>query len=156
MNDLIKFNNNQRLLSVVEVNKIKNSYAGDKFFMKKTRSMIRNKEYRKMFNGPGGLYEYLWANIIRAEMKNDIYSIYNKYYNKGFLASSCSFRKLSKECHMDKNTIKSHIDAWEKRGVIKKDKLGQKNRGQYIYILGTWQYLNGVKSERLYLEDEFE
>jgi len=159
---MLEFNNKQTLLSISDANRtsdLKNAPSvGGKFFIKKTRSMIRNDEYRKIFSGPGTLYEYLWANIVRAKLNNDVYNICDKYYDKGFLAAAVSMRKLSKDCHMDKNTIKKYTDLWEKLSIIKKDKAptGVKNQYQYIYILGTWQYIEGVKKERLYIEDEFE
>lgn len=155
---MVEFSKNQRLLSITDINTRKDTFTGDKFFMKKTRSMIRNDKYRKVFSGPGTLYEYLWSSIVRAKMNGDIYNLYSRYYDKGFLASTNSLRTLSKKCNMDKNTIKKHVDLWEELNIIKKDKIftGIKNRSQYIYILGTWQYIEGVKKERLYIEDEFE
>ena len=157
----MEFNTKQQLLSASESNNItvkKESFAGDKFFMRKTRAMIRNDKYRKVFSGPGTLYEYLWSKIIRAKINGDIYSLHDKYYDKGFLAVSVSIRKLAKECNMDKNTVKKHTRLWEKLDLIKRDKVftGVKDQYQYIYILGTWQYIEGVKKERLYIEDEFE
>ena len=154
----MEFNKNQKLLSITDSVRKKESFIGDKFFMKKSRSMIRNNEYRKIFNGPGTLYEYLWANIIRAKMGGDIYNLYGRYYDKGFLATTVSVRKLAVECNMDKNTVKKYTRMWEKLSLIKIDKTPAetKNQHQYIYILGTWQYMEGVKKERLYIEDEFE
>lgn len=159
---MIEFNSNQTLLSIPDANKSKDlkKAASDssKFFMKKPRSMIRNSNYRKVFSGPGTLYEYLWANIFRARLNNDVYSVYDKYYTKGFLATTISLRKLSKECNMDKNTIRKYTSLWESLSLIKRDKAptGVKNQYQYIYILGTWQYIEGIRKERLYIEDEFE
>jgi hypothetical protein len=158
---MMKFNSNQKLLSVsdmVKKERLKKVATNGKFFIKKTRIMIRNDVYRKAFSGPGVLYEYLWANIVRAELNNDVYNIYDKYYNKGFLATTISMRRLSKDCHMDKNTIKKYTDLWESLNILKRDKAptGIKNQYQYIYILGTWQFIEGVKKERLYIEDEFE
>ena len=134
------------------------SCTGSKFFMKKPRSMIQNDVYRKAFNGPGILYEYLWSRIIRAKLNSDVYNIYSKYYVMGFLATTISLRELSKKCYMDKNTVKKYTDLWEDLNVIKRDKTstGVKNQYQHIYILGRWQYIEGVKRERLYIEDEFE
>ena len=160
---MIEFNTKQRLLPRSESNKItalrEERFTDRKFFMKKFRHIIRNNEYRKAFGGPGLVYEYLWAYIVRARMSSDVCNIYDKYYNKGFLACTHSLRKLSKECHIDKNTIMKYTGMWEKSGIIKIDKIstGIKNhKSQCIYILGTWQYMEGVKRERLYLEDEFD
>lgn len=159
---MVEFNRNQKLMSVSDMKLIneskKSPFINGRFFMKKTRSMIRNDVYRKAFSGPGILYEYLWSRIIRSKMDNDVYKIYNRYYDKGFLATSISLRELSKKCYMDKNTVKKYTDLWESLGLIKRDKVptGVKNQYQYIYILGTWQYIEGAKRERLYIEDEFE
>ena len=156
---MVEFNTNQKLLSA-SVTRIyeKEKFAGDRFFMKKTRAMIRNDEYRKVFNGPGTLYEYIWSKIVRAQMKGDIYNLHTKYYDKGFLAATVSIRKLAKECNMDKNTVKKYTRLWEDLGLIKIDKTTTKvkDQYQYIYILGTWQYIEGTRKERLYIEDEFE
>lgn len=159
---MVEFSSNQKLLPISDIDKkdsIKRTLNGNgKFFLRKTRSMIRNDNYRRAFSGPGILYEYLWANIVRAKLNNDVYNIYSKYYDKGFLATTISMRKLSNDCHMDRNTIKKYTDSWEELNIIKKDKAptGVKNQYQYIYILGTWQYIEGVRKERLYIEDEFE
>jgi len=154
----VEFNNNQKLLSITDINIKKESFAGDKFFMKKTRAMIRNDKYRKAFSGPGTLYEYIWSKIVRAKMNGDIYKLYNRYYDKGFLAATVSVRKLATECNMDKNTVKKYTRLWENLDLIKIDKTATEvnDQYQYIYILGTWQYIEGVKKERLYIEDEFE
>lgn len=157
---MIEFNNKQRLVSISDTNNSKNvkKISNGNFFIRKTRSMIRNDSYRKVFSGPGVLYEYLWANIIRSSLKSDKYNIYEKYYTKGFLATTVSMRQLSKSCYMDKNTIRKYTGLWEELNIIKRDKIptGIKNQFQYIYILGTWQYIEGIKKERLYIEDEFE
>lgn len=154
----MEFNKNQKLLSIADSVKRKESFTSDKFFMKKYRYVIQNNEYRRIFKSPTTLYEYMWSRIIRGKMKNDIYDIYNKYYKKGFLASTISLRELSKKCYMHTHTIAKYTDLWEKKGVIKRDKAptGVKGQYQYIYILGTWQYIEGVRLERLYMEDEFE
>ena len=59
---------------------------GDDYFLPLERGIIRNETYRKLFKGPGVVYEWLWANIVRDQWRDSkAYPIKEKYYDKGYL-----------------------------------------------------------------------
>lgn len=138
--------------------------AGDDYYMRLERGVIRNKSYMDLFRPAGRsvLYEHLWANIAR-EGWNDKpgYPIKERYYNNGYLAYCSSVRKLGDECGLDKNTVKNSLDAFKEAGVIKLEHITPEGRtyGQSVAILGEWRSIgqdgNFKICERYYRDEVY-
>lgn len=145
---------------------------GNDYFLMIKRGLVRNPEYRKLMKGPGTIYEYVWCNIVRDKMYNDIHNIKEKYYDKGFLAYCSTYGHIGKECFMHKDTVMGYIKNFEEAGVMETKKIGPKStkkdkhdrlidRRSTVFILGTWQKeFSKVKNEmeikeRYYIEDKF-
>jgi len=122
----------------------KEKKSGDDYFLKTFRGVIRNPGYRKIFCGPGTIYDWLWAYLARKDWKDTAeYPLKKNYYDNGLLACTMSFRFIAENCGMNKNTVQKHIDAFKDAGIIKIDYWipDGKKRGQNIYILGEWTIL---------------
>jgi len=136
----------------------KKSYIGNEYEIYRTKKrLIMKEEYRKLFNNSTTLYQFLLANVVRGDMLCDIFDIKRKYYDKGFLACSLSLRILSKKCFISRRKVNEYIKDLAEAGVIKIEKVKlDKYQIQNIYTLGTWQFIEGKKSERLYLDEVFD
>jgi hypothetical protein len=137
-------------------NQAKRNPHDEKYFMKKRRGMIRNPRYREVFCGPEVIYDWLWQSIARHQWKDTQgYPLKEKYYDKGFLACTMSFRHIAENCGMSKNTVKKHIEIFEAEEIIKIHQWVPegKKRGQNIYILGEWKDINGDYQE-IYYRDQ--
>ena len=122
------------------------------------RGVIRNRSYRELFKGPGTVYDWIWANLVRSEwIDTKGYPIKEKYYDKGLLAYCSTPGKIGKDCGMSKNTVKKYINEFEKAGIIKVEYLVPKDKksGQSVYILGEWKKVNGKVVERYYRDEVF-
>jgi hypothetical protein len=131
---------------------------GDDYFLPLERGIIRNETYRKLFKGPGVVYEWIWANLVRDQWRDSkAYPIKEKYYDKGYLAYCSTYRKIAKECGMSKNTVRAFIKGFEEAGIIKTENYcpDGKTQGQTVFILGTWTRVNGVIVESLYRDAVF-
>ena len=140
--------------------------SGDDYFLIRKRGMIRNTEYRKFMAGKNTVYEYIWSMLVRDKMWNDPYNIKEEYYDRGFLAYASTYNHMGKKCYMDKNTVQKYVEEFESIGGIKVIKIGHKpvkkdKRGRIIdrrpsvFILGTWQKIEGKIVENYYLDDIF-
>jgi hypothetical protein len=138
--------------------------AGDDYYMRLERGVIRNQSYKDLFKPAGRsvLYEHLWTNIAR-EGWNDKsgYPIKERYYNNGYLAYCSSIRKLGDDCCLDKKTVKKCLDAFKEAGVIKLEHIIPEGRtyGQSVAILGEWRSIgqdgNFKICERYYRDEVF-
>jgi hypothetical protein len=131
---------------------------GDDYFLPLERGIIRNETYRKLFKGPGVVYEWIWANLVRDQWRDSkAYPVKEKYYDKGYLAYCSTYRKIAKECGMSKNTVRAFIKGFEEAGIIvtKNYCPDGKTQGQTVFILGTWTRVNGVIVESLYRDAVF-
>ncbi len=131
---------------------------GDDYFMQRKRGIIRNRSYRELMKGPGTVYEWLWANLVRDEwIDTKGYPIKEKYYDKGLLAYCSSYRKIAKECGLHKNKVAEYIDNFREAGIIKVEHLipDGKKRGQSVFILGEWKDANGELIERYFIDEIF-
>ncbi|MCJ7540761.1 MAG: hypothetical protein MUO88_13985 [Desulfobacterales bacterium] len=131
---------------------------GDDYYMITERGVIRNRTYRELFKGPGTVYDWIWANLVRSEwIDTKGYPIKEKYYDKGLLAYCSTPGKIGKDCGMSKNTAKKYINEFKKAGIIKVEYLVPKDKksGQSVYILGTWKKVNGKVVERFYRDEVF-
>ena len=131
---------------------------GDEYFMMTKRGIIRKEAYRKIFQGPGIVYEWLWANLVRSEwIDTKGYPIKEKYYDNGYLAYCSSYRQIGKDCFLHKNKVKEHIDAFREAGIIKVENLTPvgKIRGQSVFILGEWKNVNDKIEETFYRDEIF-
>jgi hypothetical protein len=131
---------------------------GDDYFLPLERGIIRNETYRKLFKGPGVVYEWIWANLVRDQWRDSkAYPIKEKYYAKGYLAYCSTYRKIAKECGMSKNTVRAFIKDFEEAGIMvtKNYCPDGKTQGQTVFILGTWTKVNGVVVESLYRDAAF-
>jgi len=137
----------------------KKSHTGNEYEVYRTKKrLVMKEEYRKLFNNSTTLYQFLLSNIIRGDMPGDRFDIKNNYYERGFLACSFSLRQLSKCCFISFRKVRNYIDTLAKAGIIKIEKatIRDKKEAQNIYVLGTWQFIEGVKKERLYLNNVFD
>ena len=131
---------------------------GDDYYMRRERGVIRNKSYRELLKGPGTVYEWIWANLVRSEwIDTKGYPIKEKYYDKGLLAYCSSYRKIAKECGLHKNKVQEYIDDFKEAGIIKVEHLipEGKKRGQSVFILGEWKEVNGKAIERYFIDEIF-
>lgn len=149
----------------------KGNRSGDKNFRMITRGMIRNEDYRKLFNGPGTVYNYLWANIVRKGWKDQKgYPIREKYYDKRKLLVYCtSLKKLAQDCFMSRKKVTRILKSFEKAGIIKIESLLSKELGrdsktgkpkigygQSIFILGYWdKNAKGECNDYFYINQVF-
>ncbi|MFH2044780.1 MAG: hypothetical protein ABIK92_06515 [Pseudomonadota bacterium] len=153
-----KNNNPQKVCHIQNKIKPKKKQIGDEYFMKTKRGMIRNEAYRHIFKGPGIVYEWLWANIVRSEwIDTKGYPIKEKYFDKGYLAYCSSYRKVGEECCLHKNKVKEYIDVFKEAGIIKVEHLTPegKTRGQSVFILGEWRNINDKIEEIFYRDAVF-
>jgi hypothetical protein len=131
---------------------------GDDYFLTLERGVIRNASYRELFKGPGIVYEWLWANIVRDQWKDSkAYPIREKYYNSGYLAYCSTYGKIAGDCGMSKNTVHRYIQSFEQAGIIKTESyvpVGKK-LGQTVFILGTWKTVDGERVESYYRDRAF-
>ncbi len=130
--------------------------SGDDYFMIIKQGIIKNEAYRNIFKGPGIIYEWLWANLVRSEwIDTKGYPIKKRYYDKGYLAYCSSFRKIGEKCFLHKNKVKEYIDEFKKAGIIKVEHLipDGKTRGQSVFILGEWKNVNGKIEETFYRDE---
>jgi len=134
------------------------SYVGNEYEIYRTKKrLVMKEEYRKLFNNSTTLYQFLLSNIVRGDMPGDAFNIKRNHYDKGFLACSFPERVLAKECFISRWKVREHTKRLEKAGIIKIEKVDlDKHRTQNIYTLGTWQFIEGIKKERLYLDDIFD
>ena len=112
---------------------------GDDYFLPLERGIVRNETYRKLFKGPGVVYEWLWANIVRDQWRDSkAYPIKEKYYDKGYLAYCSTYGKIAKECGTSRNTVISYINAFKDSGIVKVKwhYPPGKKQGQTVFILG--------------------
>ncbi len=131
---------------------------GDDYYMITERGVIRNRSYRELFQGPGTVYEWIWANLVRGEwIDTKGYPIKEKYYDKGFLAYCSSYRKIAKDCGLHKNKVKEYIDNFKNAGIIKVEHLipERKKQGQSVFILGEWKMIDGERHEFFYKDKIF-
>lgn len=137
----------------------KGQYSGDDFFLRTKRKLPRNENYLKVFKGRGTVYEWLWANIIRKGWNDtEDFPLKAKYYDAHFLVCSASISKIADICGMSKNTVDKYIKVFEEAGVIRIDYLKPKGkkRGQGVYILGEWRFIEGEYFEFFYRDEVFE
>jgi|GEM_PF-2757488 len=114
---------------------------GDDYFLTLERGIVRNESYRELFKGPGTVYEWIWANVVRSQWQDTKgYPIKEKYYDNGYLAYCSSYRQLARDCGLHKNKVKEYVDNFKKAGVIKVEHLVPtgKKRGQSVFIIGRW------------------
>jgi len=144
----------------IEVQK-KNQNAGDHYFLKTNRGLVRNETYRAVFakKGRSIVYEWLWANIVRKGwVDKPGYPIKERYYGKGYLAHCSSFRKVAKKCWLDKGTVAAILHEFNDLGIIKLEFLnvdGKKQR-QFVAVLGKWTKDNrGQIQETMYRDQMF-
>jgi hypothetical protein len=131
---------------------------GDDYFLLLERGIVRNETYRKLFKGPGLVYEVLWANIVRDQWRDSkAYPIKEKYYDNGYLAYCSTYGKIAKECGMSRNTVISYINAFKDAGIIelKWHYPPGKKQGQTVFILGTWTKVKGKIVESYFRDSVF-
>jgi predicted transcriptional regulator len=131
---------------------------GDDYFMTTERGIIRNETYRQIFKGPGTVYEWLWANIVRDQWRDSkAYPIREKYYEKGYLAYCSTYGRLGKELGMSKNTVHAYVEKFEAAGVIVTEQYLPEGKKQYqtVFILGEWQEVDGEIVETFYRDQVF-
>ena len=131
---------------------------GDDYFLTLERGIIRNETYRKLFKGPGTVYEWLWANLVRDQWRDSkAYPIKEKYFDKGYLAYCSTYRQIAKQCCMSKNTVHNYIKDFEKAGIIKTRNYipDGKTQGQTVFILGTWTKVKGEIKETYFRDSVF-
>jgi hypothetical protein len=94
-----------------------------------------------LFKGPGVVYEWLWANIVRDQWRdNKAYPIKEKYYDKGFLAYCSTYGKIAKDAGIIE--VKWHYPPGKKQG-------------QTVFILGTWKKVKNEIVETYYRDSIF-
>ena len=157
----MEFNTNQKLLSVVDINKkvnkktyINNDYVV--FSIKK--GILMSEKYREIFNDKTTMYLFLKSNIVRGEMVYDKLDIYKKYYqNQQVLACSFTERQLAEKCNLTRYKVQNYIKRLKSEGVIRTEKVWvDKNNSPIVFILGTYSYIEGKKKERFYLDNVIE
>ena len=144
----------------IEVQK-RDRKAGDHYFLKTTRGLVRNETYRAVFakKGRSVVYEWLWANIARKGwVDKPGYPIKERYFDKGYLAHCSSFRHVAKQCWLDKGTVATILHEFNDLGIIKLEflKIDGKRQRQFVAVLGQWSKDNrGQIQEILYRDQVF-
>ena len=126
--------------------------------MRTDRGLVRNETYREIFKGPGTVYEWLWANIVREGWKdNDDYPIKKLYYDNGYLVYCTTYSQIGKACGMSKNTVHRYIEMFEEAGIVKTEPFTPegKKQGQTVFILGRWEMKNGKVIETYFRDSVF-
>ena len=131
---------------------------GDDYFLRTDRGLVRNESYRAIFKGPGTVYEWLWANIVREQWRDcKRYPIKKLYFDNGYLAYCSTYGQIGKACGMSKNTAHQYIKMFEKAGILQTKPIvpdGEK-QGQTVFILGRWEKLNGEIVETFFRDSVF-
>ena len=83
--------------------------------------VLDNPEFRNGLMKKSMFRTYVWLGryIVRGEMKNDPHHLYQRYYQKGMLASCVPSRVLAKALKIGKSTAADHIKALLDDGIIK-------------------------------------
>lgn len=83
---------------------------------------------------------YFWLRRYVRKIKSDYdrMGIFDKYYAKGYLATSWRMETLARKLKASKSTIKSWLNELVRDGgvVIKKEKNPVSGRRQNVYVLG--------------------
>ncbi|MCF8050333.1 MAG: hypothetical protein K9L59_03785 [Desulfobacterales bacterium] len=131
---------------------------GDDYRLETERGLVRNHSYRKLFKGPGLVYEVIWSNLVRKGWRDtEEYPIRKKYHDERKLLVYCtSYRKLADECGgMSHHTVKKFLDSFEEAGILKTEIFKPKgpHPSQIVIILGYWTG-NGKKYREHFYRDE--
>jgi len=152
-------NNNRMKSQANKMNKTSSIDPDKKYFVKTPRKLPRNEKYLKMFKGPGTVWDWLCAHIIRKGW-NDTkdYPLKEKYFDNHFLVHSSSISVIAKKCGMSKSTVSKYLKTFEEGGVIRIEYLRPKGkkRGQSVFILGEWLMINGEYEEIIYRNEAFD
>jgi len=140
-----------------KVLKPKQSRIGDDYIIPIKKRYLMDDKFRELLKDNLMLYLFLRVNIIRDKVNYTPIDIHKKYYEKGFLAMSFPEEYLANKLGRSRNFIRKQLQELHDNEIIRKELvyIGH-NRRQYIYILGTHQFINGIKSERYYLDDILE
>jgi hypothetical protein len=126
----------------------------DYIIMLLTKGVIMNDQFRKTMNDCLTIYLYLKANIIRGRLLQDPLRVYRNYYEKGFLAASFTEKYLADAMGLSRYQVRKQLNKLHEAGIIKKDMIQTgKNKRHCVYVLGTHQFIGGVRKERFYIED---
>ena len=128
---------------------------GDDYFLRTDRGLVRNESYRAIFKGPGTVYEWLWANVVREGWIDSAkYPIKKLYFDNGYLAYCSTYSKIGKACGISKNTAHRYIRMFENAGIIETEPIipDGETQGQTVFILGRWKKRNG-KIIEIYFRD---
>ena len=83
--------------------------------------VLDNPEFRNGLMKKGWFRTYVWLGryIVRAGMKNDPQHLYQRYYQKGLLASCVPTRMVATALMIGKSTVSDHIKTLSEDGIIK-------------------------------------
>ena len=126
--------------------------------MKTERGLVRNESYRAIFKGPGLVYEWLWANIVREQWKDcEAYPIKKNYFDNGYLAYCSTYGEIAKACGISKNTVHKYIKIFEQAGIVRTEPIVPegKSQGQTVFILGRWEMRDGKRIETYFRDSVF-
>lgn len=130
---------------------------GDDYVLQTERGLIRNAHYRDLFKGPGTVYEFIWANMVRKGWHDtDEFPIRKMYHDDRKLLVYCtSFRNLARQCKMSVNTVIEIVRRFEAAGIIKTEPYtpSGKKQAQTVLILGYWTG-SGTTYKEHYYRDE--
>jgi len=133
--------------------------AGDDYCLQTERGLVRNQSYRKLFKGPGLVYEVIWSNLIRKGWRDtEEYPIRKKYHDERKLLVYCtSFRKLAEQCGMSVNTAIKIVQSFIDAGILKIENFcpAGKTQSSIILILGYWTGSKENYREHLYRDEVF-
>mgnify|MGYP006294876851 FL=1 len=101
-------------------------------------------------------YMYLQRYIVRGFRHPVAVDIYHEFYVfRKELAASIPLSKIADDLHISKSTVRDHIKALEKDGLIRMDEIAadQSNDGRHhnVYVLGTCH----GKTETLFVDEVF-
>jgi len=133
--------------------------AGDDFKLITERGLIRNDNYRDLFKGPGTVYEFIWANLVRIGWHDtEEFPIRRMYHDDQKLLVYCTtYRHIADKCGMSHNTVKKIIGRFKEAGIIKIEKfrpIGKpKAHEQVVLILGEWSGSGKTYREHLFRDE---
>jgi hypothetical protein len=119
--------------------------------------VLDNPEFRNGLMKKGWFRTYVWLGryIVRAEMKNDPHRLYQRYYQKGMLASCVPTRMVAKALKIGKSTVSDHIKALSDDGIIETATI-QANKsfdGQRYVVCIFGNHTDG--KEHWFIQDRF-
>lgn len=105
---------------------------------------------------------YLVSISVNGRLDNDIFNMYNRFYENKLIAATAKHQAIMARCHLkDEETFWKNLRKLQnKRFISKRERVAHREYSTYsqnAYIVGRWNYFNDGKSiwKQLFIMDEF-